>query len=85
MLELGCEPALHVAGQFQGSVDESYAALRDLGCEASITKYDEHGNKLQSQAFGASKPQFNPDVRETIDIDQRMDENAKPANQCVRF
>ena len=40
LLELGVEQVLKDAGKYQGAVDEAYAALRDLGFEASVTKYD---------------------------------------------
>jgi hypothetical protein len=45
-LELGAEDVLrNIAGQHQGSVDEAYAALRDLGCTVSLVTYnaDEDG------------------------------------------
>jgi len=38
LMELGIEKVLKDAGQYQGAVDEAYAALRDLGFEASVTK-----------------------------------------------
>jgi len=45
-LELGAEDVLrNIAGRHQGSVDEAFAALRDLGCTVSLVKYsaDEDG------------------------------------------
>ena len=40
-LELGAEDVLrNNAGRHQGSVDEAYAALRDLGCRVSLVKLD---------------------------------------------
>lgn len=40
-LELGAENTLRsIAGRHQGSVDEAYAALRDLGCTVSLVKFD---------------------------------------------
>lgn len=45
-LELGAEDVLrNIAGRHQGSVDEAYAALRDLGCTVLLVKYnaDEDG------------------------------------------
>jgi hypothetical protein len=40
-LELGAEDVLrNVAGRHQGSVDEAYAALRDLGCQVSLIKFN---------------------------------------------
>lgn len=52
-LELGAEEVLrNVAGRHQGSVDEAYAALRDLGCAVTLVKFDANG----SQAGGAGRP-----------------------------
>lgn len=40
-LELGAEDVLrNIAGRHQGSVDEAYAALRDLGCKVSLLKFN---------------------------------------------
>ncbi len=40
-LDLGAEVILRgITGRHQGSVDEAYAALRDLGCPVSMVKYD---------------------------------------------
>lgn len=40
-LEVGAEDVLrNIAGQHQGSVDEAYAALRDLGCKVSLVKFN---------------------------------------------
>ncbi|KAL7428495.1 hypothetical protein ACHAXH_006278 [Discostella pseudostelligera] len=40
-LELGAEDVLrNIAGRHQGSVDEAYAALRDLGCKVSMVKFN---------------------------------------------
>lgn len=48
-LELGAEDTLRsIAGRHQGSVDEAYAALRDLGCTVSLVKFD--AEDLQSNA-----------------------------------
>jgi len=39
-LELGAETVLrNIAGRYQGSVDEAYAALRDLGCSVTMVKF----------------------------------------------
>ena len=73
------------AGAFQGAVDEAYAALRDLGCEAGIVKFDETGNQIKTQMFGETKAKFNPSYVESCDLEQRVDENARPANQSVKF
>jgi len=53
-LELGAEAVLrNIAGRHQGSVDEAYAALRDLGCTVSLVKFN--ADDLQkSQTSGSS-------------------------------
>jgi len=35
--------------------------------------------------FGEKKANFNKSNMASNEIDQRIDENAKPANECVRF
>jgi len=62
-LDLGAEYILrHITGKHQGSVDEAYAALRDLGCKVSMVKYDSETNRAKSRTtmFGDVKPQFRP-------------------------
>lgn len=86
LLELGVEKILKDAGQYQGAVDEAYAGLRDLGFEAAITKFNaETGVIEKTQMFGESKANFGKSMLASNDIDERVDENAKPANECVRF
>jgi len=78
ILECGFEPILKAAGQFQGSVDEAYAALRDLGCEGvGMKKFDEDGKEIKLQMFGEKKANFNATVDETKDIENRVNVNAK--------
>lgn len=78
ILEAGFEPILKAAGQFQGSVDEAYAALRDLGCEGiGMKKYDETGKEIKLQMFGEKKANFNSSLMETKDIENRVNANAK--------
>uniref|UniRef100_A0A6T7JX00 Armadillo repeat-containing protein 8 n=1 Tax=Attheya septentrionalis TaxID=420275 RepID=A0A6T7JX00_9STRA len=53
-LDLGAEQVLQsIAGRHQGSVDEAYAALRDLGCTVSLLKFDSDSIE-QSRASGGS-------------------------------
>jgi hypothetical protein len=85
LMELGIEKVLKDAGRYQGAVDEAYAALRDLGLKASVTKFDgETGKIVKTEMFGEKKANFNKSTLASNEIDQRIDENAKPANQCVR-
>ena len=51
-----------ITGRHQGSVDEAYAALRDLDCQVSMVKFDAETQKTTSQVamFGDAKPNFHP-------------------------
>jgi hypothetical protein len=76
-LDLGAEVVLrHITGRHQGSVDEAYAALRDLGCEVTMTKFDQATQKFtrKVEMFGEVKSNFRPvydegddDLQEKID------------------
>jgi len=62
-LDLGAEVILRgITGRHQASVDEAYAALRDLGCPISMVKYDAETQSTTTRTvmFGDFKPQFNP-------------------------
>ena len=62
-LDLGAEVILrNITGRHQGSVDEAYAALRDLGCEVSMAKIDSETGKVttRTEMFGDKKPNFRP-------------------------
>jgi hypothetical protein len=76
-LDLGAEVVLrHITGRHQGSVDEAYAALRDLGCEVSMSKFDEATQTFSRkiEMFGEVKSNFRPvyedgddDLQEKVD------------------
>lgn len=52
-LELGAEHVLrNIAGRHQGSVDEAYAALRDLGCTVSLVKYNADEDGVTTRTTG---------------------------------
>jgi len=60
-LDLGAEVILRqITGRHQGSVDEAYAALRDLGCKISMVKYDAETKKTTTRVemFGEVKSNF---------------------------
>jgi hypothetical protein len=62
-LDLGAEVILrNITGRHQGSVDEAYAALRDLGCPVSMSKIDSETGKVttRTEMFGDKKPNFRP-------------------------
>ena len=76
-LDLGAEVVLrHITGRHQGSVDEAYAALRDLGCEVSMTKFDEATQTFtrKVEMFGEVKSNFRPVYDEGADdMQDKMD------------
>jgi len=54
-LELGAEDVLrNITGRHQGSVDEAYAALRDLGCKVSLVKFN--SDDMQQPQTSSSAP-----------------------------
>jgi hypothetical protein len=60
-LDLGAEKVLReITASHQGSVDEAYAALRDLGFSVSMLTYDAENNVMVNRTvmFGEIKPQF---------------------------
>lgn len=59
VLDAGAENVLKgIAGVHQGSIEEAYAALRDLGITAVMYKVDESGKPQGTQVFGAVKSNF---------------------------
>ena len=67
-LDLGAEVILRgITGRHQGSVDEAYAALRDLGCAVSMVKYDAETQSATTRTvmFGDVKPKFRPVYEES--------------------
>ena len=81
-LDLGAEAVLRdIAGRHQGSVDEAYAALRDLGCKVSMVRYDTHddgeakaGSGTRGVAmFGETKSRFNPVFEESNELGGAVD------------
>jgi hypothetical protein len=60
-LDVGAEVVLRqITGRHQGSVDEAFAALRDLGCEVSMVKFDAETQTMtrKTQMFGEVKSNF---------------------------
>lgn len=56
---LNAETILQYAGRHGGSVDEAYAALRDLGCKATKTTYHADGTvSTQPEMFGEVQSTF---------------------------
>lgn len=61
VLDAGADNVLRdIASKHQGSIEEAYAALRDLGCAAVMYKVDESGNAQGTQLFGTVKSNFRP-------------------------
>uniref|UniRef100_A0A7S4WJ89 Ataxin-10 domain-containing protein n=1 Tax=Ditylum brightwellii TaxID=49249 RepID=A0A7S4WJ89_9STRA len=74
-LDLGIEYILrHISGRHQGSVDEAYAALRDLGCQVSLVKFDKDdianggSGTGRTMMFGETKPKFRPVFEESDEL-----------------
>jgi hypothetical protein len=61
LLDAGSEFVLReIAGRHQDSIDEAYAALRDLGCAAVKYSVDETGQAKGTQLFGTVQSNFRP-------------------------
>lgn len=62
LLDAGSEFVLReIAGRHQDSIDEAYAALRDLGCATVKYTLDENGNAQGTQLFGTVQSNFRPE------------------------
>ena len=86
VLGLGGETLLRKAGRFDGSMDEAYGALRDLGLEAEIVQLDEEGKVVGGRMeFGSQPLKFNPVFEESDNVEQRMQENASSASSSFNF
>ena len=63
------------AGKHQGSVDEAYAALRDLGCQVGMVKLQQDGTITQRTVmFGDVKPNFRAEYDNKKDDDNTMEQ-----------
>ncbi|CAM9719548.1 unnamed protein product [Ectocarpus fasciculatus] len=87
MLDEGCEAVLREAGKLRGCVDEAYGALRDLQCEVGLVTMGESGKvQIGVTAFGEEKPNFNPSLQETKDLEERIEGSATaPAHSGHRL
>ncbi|KAL7541178.1 hypothetical protein ACHAXR_011633 [Thalassiosira sp. AJA248-18] len=85
-LELGAEDTLrNIAGRHQGSVDEAYAALRDLGCTVSLVKFnadDLQQSQQHQQGLGGGRTMmfgekhnsnFRPVYEESVGLSDGVD------------
>lgn len=80
-LDLGAEEVLReIAGRHQGSVDEAYAALRDLGCAVSLVKFDaedlrgERSGVSRTMMFGEKhNSNFRPVYEESAGLSESVD------------
>lgn len=77
-LDAGAEPLLRHAGRFQESVDEAYAALRDLGCEVRRVVLDRETGQARDavEQFGQAKTNFRPCFETSNDVEGRIAEAA---------
>ena len=79
LLDAGVEGVLRDAGKFRDSVDEAYAALRDLNCEVQFVKITEDGRveEAYEQFGGAKKLNFRAVYDDTDDIVERVQNEAR--------
>jgi hypothetical protein len=77
-LDAGAEPLLRAAGRFQESVDEAYAALRDLKCDVRRVVVDPSTGLARDavEQFGQAKTNFNPCFETSNDVEGRIAEAA---------
>jgi hypothetical protein len=79
-LELGAEDILrNVTGRHQGSIDEAYAALRDLGCKVSLIKFNgdeqQQGQVQRTLMFGEKhNSNFRPVYDDSEGLEKGVDE-----------
>ena len=85
-LEGGAEPLLRLAGRYQESVDEAYAALRDLKCDVKRVMVDPATGKVQDlEQFGSTKSCFNPVFDSSNDIEGAVEAAISEPSNSYRF
>lgn len=85
-LEGGAEPLLRLAGRYQESVDEAYAALRDLKCDVKRVMVDPVTGKVQDlEQFGSTKSCFNPVFESSNDIEGAVEAAISAPSNSYRF
>eukprot|EP00624_Nannochloropsis_granulata_P004058 evm.model.NODE_30348_length_10312_cov_22.853859.3 len=85
-LEGGAEPLLRLAGRYQESVDEAYAALRDLKCDVKRVTVDPVTGKVQDvEQFGSTKSCFNPVFESSNDIEGAVEAAISAPSNSYRF
>ena len=80
LLDAGVEGVLRDAGKYRDSVDEAYAALRDLNCEVQFVKVTADGRveEAYEQFGGGGKAlNFRPVYDDTEDIEERVQSEAR--------
>mmetsp|Transcript_18727 Transcript_18727/g.37757 ORF Transcript_18727/g.37757 Transcript_18727/m.37757 type:complete len:647 (-) Transcript_18727:35-1975(-) len=76
-LEWGAEDVLrNIAGRNQGSVDEAYAALRDLRCPVSLVKFD--AQDLRPQGSSRFKSNVSMGAARTMMFGEQHNSNFRP-------
>lgn len=88
LIDLGVEELLrNTTGQLPDSVEEAYAALRDLGFQVSMIHYttlDSDGKVIRGgtvQMFGEVKPKFRATFEPTNDIEGMISYQAARSNE----
>lgn len=86
-LEAGAEPLLRQAGRYQESVDEAYAALRDLKCEVKRLVIDQDTGKIKDavEQFGSVQSSFRRIYESSHDIDEAVEAAINAPSNAYRF
>jgi hypothetical protein len=85
-LEAGAEPLLRLAGRYQESVDEAYAALRDLKCDVKRVIVDPLTGKIKApEEFGSAKTSFRPVFDSSNDIEGAVQAAINAPSNSYRF
>ena len=71
LLDYGAESVLRdVTARHQGSIEEAYAALRDLGCEVVMYNIDNSGKAHGIQMFGQVNSNFRKTLESSLDASE---------------
>lgn len=84
-LDAGVENLLRTAGTLQGSMDEAYAAMRDLGVDVTLVRLTSEGTvTCVFETFGGGLNKgFNPSFETSNDIEDRVSQEARaPYAKC---
>ncbi len=86
-LEAGAEALLRQAGRFQESVDQAYAAMRDLKVDVKRLVVDRETGKVTDavEQFGHTKSSFRPVFESSNDIEGAVEAAISAPSNSYRF